>query len=66
MNERQVVSAKADIEAVKLGGGSRTVVYFVESQPLFFDPTGREEWVPTGAGARPERVWTRELDQAWV
>ena len=45
----QVLPPKADIEVVKLGGGSRTVLYFVEAQPLFFDPSGRDDWVPTGA-----------------
>lgn len=43
----QVLPPKADIEVVKLGGGSRTVLYFVEAQPLFFDPSGRDDWVPT-------------------
>jgi hypothetical protein len=45
----QVLPPKADIEVVKLGGGSRTVLYFVEAQPLFFGPSGRDDWVPTGA-----------------
>jgi hypothetical protein len=47
----QVLPPKADIEVVKLGGGSRTVLYFVEAQPLFFDPSGRDDWVPTGTPA---------------
>jgi hypothetical protein len=44
-----IIPQKGQITTIKVGGESRTVVYCLEKDPIFFDIDGREkQFIPTG------------------
>jgi hypothetical protein len=44
-----IIPPKGQITTIKVGGDSRTVIYCLDKDPIFFDIDGREKsFIPTG------------------